>query len=334
MKTIGLTTPCAATGALRFWLALLFAAVMLCLANGAHAQSCTPITGSTTVSGDNYGSSQAYNIQLGNFAPGTCGDVTYVVNNNTAYPLRFILNSTTNNSVTLTASLVLEDGYTIPADVTVQPGQSFTATFEVNLPAAASAVTNAVGTLNYSVGRVYDQVWRYDDFDNACGTFPAADTVLASNPHAENSIADIEPDCYYSHVATFVNDLAYPVTVSFTGYSDSGTIAPYIAGTLCDTTNCGSEWTDGITLQPGQSSAPFTMLVGSPWFIGNESENTSGTFDFDWQVTQAGPAPQTPSPTTPAPIPALGDLTLALLALGMAGLGARRAGKHRRRRQP
>jgi|GEM_PF-2406594 len=330
----------AASGTFRFWLALLFAAVMLCLANGAHAQSCTPITGSTTVSGDNYGSSQAYHIQLGDFAPGTCGDVTYVINNNTAYPLRFMLNSTTSD-ITLTASLVLADGYTIPADITVQPGQSFTVTFEVSLPATASAITNAVGTLNYSVGRVYDQVWRDDDFDGICAPLPASSTVLASKPliyddvGSLQSLTGITPGCVYpSQVATFVNDLSYPITVSYVGYSDSGTIAPYISGTLCDSdlTNCGNEWTDSITLQPGQSSDPFTMVVGSPWFIGNESQNTVGTLAFEWRVTPlAGALTQTPT-SAPTPVPSLSDLALALLALGMAGFGTWRI--RRQHRQP
>jgi hypothetical protein len=326
---------------------LALAAILLGL--GAQAQAQTiPVSVNTDVQSADIGLAPPYQVILsGTYTAGTTLDVTWTITNTTGSAVILLPTSTAVNKITFTPAtaltLVSENipGANLvppvlmpPIDpavlgpVTVADGDFLTVTFQatVNTEVLVSAL------LGLSVGGVYDQDWNYDDFENICGSLvpglkPEDVVVLnASTPQFSKNVGNgVTPDCAYMQNATISNDLDYPITVTFAGYSDSGTIAPYISGTLCDWDDCKTQWTDGITLQPGDSSDEFTMLIGMPWYIADEARSTTGEFEFSWDIAPAGAPPPT---TKPTPIPALGHLALALLALGLAALGAQQARRY------
>jgi hypothetical protein len=304
--------------AFRFWLGSALAVILLGV--GAQAQAQTAVTGNLNVT--NYGNARTVTITLnsGNSAPGTIFDVNYTVTNATAYPLHF-MESYLSADISLTpGGLTLLGDQNLPdavKNVILQPGEFFTLSFQVEVTSAAN-VANARAQIYYTVGRVYDQVWNYDDFYNFCRTIPPAVVVNTSDPEFTTGIATgtggISPDYVCRQEASFHNDLPHPVTIHYMGYTDDGTIADYISGTLCDMAHCGNEWVDGITLQPGESTGPFTMLVGMPWYIGNESMSTTGTYTFMWRLESSLAAADdsaTTAPGVPVTIDALANDTLA-----------------------
>ena len=287
----------------RFCPGLALATILLGLEINAQAQSFTtvkPVTGASNIATTlDYGKDRSFTVtQSGSTPPGTLLDASYTITNATAYPMRFLLRNAAPGITLSSPNLVLQPGYTIPDDVTLQPNQSLTVSFQFGVPDTSIAVNNASATFSYGVSRVYDQVWNDDDFWYLCGWTDIPDVVLASNPQSGSGmgISGINPGCVYGQNATIHNDLSYPVTVSYAGYTGSGTIAPYLGGTL-------EGWADGITLQPGQSSDEFSMLVGMPWFIGNESRNTSGSFLFSWNVAAPPPVVKDDSATTQSGMP-------------------------------
>jgi len=161
-----------------------------------------------------------------------------------------------------------------------------------------------------------DQQFCESDYDYLCGDLLANSnvwTVTASAPDLAATISGVTPGCVYAQQLQITNDLSQPVTVSYAGYSDWGpdtvptdcpvlgsnvrpptagcSIAPFIAGALDD-------WApnEGITLQPGESTSIFNAYVGMPWFISNESINTTGAFQFSWQITPVDEPVTPPDP--------------------------------------
>ena len=331
-------------GILRFGFNIALAAVLLSAWGNAQAQynPPTPKTGSVSVT--SYGNTPTYPITLGNAVAGTLWDVTYTVTNNTIYPLRFT--QATTGFFVLTAGLTLASG-SPPSDITIDPGQSFTIAFQAGVPAGGAAVNNTRATVTYNVERVYDMVWRDGDFDEACAPLNTSSLLYASGngtTSGGNDLNSIIPGCVFGADTAFYNDLSVPVKITYVGFSADGTIAPYIFGTLCGINGAGNSpfyyepvaacapsenWpSGGITLQPGETSSPFGMMIGMPYWVGNASMNTSGTYAFQWNITPLGiTAP--PPPPAASSVPTMDawalDLSaLSLLTLGMMGVSTRR----------
>ena len=318
----------------RFWLGLALAAGLAGWGGAARAQAVVDVTLNSVVLPGYVGYNRNYTAAIGPVTAGTTLNVTWTFTNTGTQGVILLPNRTTATKITLapSASLTLlnEDvpGETLvpptgaypidPANlgpVTLLQGETLTVTFQVQVLANAA---NAQATLAYSVGGVYDQVWVDDDHLLNCGTW-SGQQILASDPRLAGSTADVLAgvwaDCRYTvNNAVFTNDLAYPVTVHYDGYADYGWIANYLGGTVKD-------WNGDITLDPGESSPPFTVMFGMPWYVGNETQGPPpGGFAFTWSVSRPLPPPAPPV----ASVPALGDWALALLALGLAGIGARR----------
>jgi len=320
----------------RFWLGLALAVGLAGWGGAARAQAVVDVTLHSSVLPGHVGYSRNYNAVIGAVTGGTTLNVTWTFTNTGTQGVILLPNRTSLAKITLnpSASLTLLNenvpGETLvppaasyPIDpsnlgpVTLLQGETMTVTFQVQVNAN---VANAQATISYSVGGVYDQVWVDDDHLINCGTW-SDEQILASDPKLAGSTADVlagvYPDCRYTlNNTVFTNDLAYPVTVHYDGYADYGWIANYLGGDV-------KNWNGDITLDPGESSPPFTVLFGMPWYVGNETEGPPpGGFAFTWSVSPVAP-PVPPAPPVAA-VPALGDWALALLALGLAGIGARR----------
>jgi hypothetical protein len=330
-------------GGLRRWLSLALVIFALGVFENAQAQQYThtvSIALSHSVTDDDYGTVGPYYIALDATPPGTLWDVTYTFTNNTVYPLRFI-ESLTNADIYFQSPYMVQVAASVPADITLQPGGSFTVTFQAGVPTTGVGIpaSSQAASIFYSVGRVWDQVWLDDDFDGFCSSPPAVISLpvsaLGRLTSGGESPDGIGPDCVYSQDARIVNNLNVPVTVSYAGYTDDGTLAPYISGELCNSSIpkfCNSSlpsppyWLGDITLAPGEASPVFRMIIGMPWYIGNESAHATGSYAFTWNVTPAS----APAPAAPTPIPALSPWALVLLVLGLAGVGGwriRRGGR-------
>jgi hypothetical protein len=152
-----------------------------------------------------------------------------------------------------------------------------------------------------------DQKFCDGDYDKICGYFysEALKTEIIDdhdkNPEFSLVTETMSPDCVYAQQLVFTNGLTFPVTITYLGYADWGpgtvpgncpelgsqpavetvpegcSIAPFIAGALN-----GWASNEGMTLQPGESTAPFYAYVGMPWFVGNESIRSVGFSRFTW----------------------------------------------------
>ena len=328
-----------------FWSGLALAAALTGWGAAAQAQTTVAVSLNSSVLPGHVGYGRSYTAPIGDVTAGTTLDVTWTFTNTA--PQAVILLPNRSGSATrivlgpsTSLRLLSEDvpgsdlvppvgAYPIdPAHlgpVTLPPGGAMTVTFKAEVTAATS---KAQATLAYSVGGVYDQVWVDEDSLVNCGAWDDEE-ILASAPTLAGSTEDVlkgvQPDCRYTLGDTvFTNDLPFAVKVRYEGYAGSGWMANYIGGAVED-------WEGDITLEPGESSAPFTVLFGMPWYIGNESRGLPpGGFAFTWSVAPLTPiTPVTTGATLPgaAPaiaVPALGAWALGLLALGLAGIGARR----------
>jgi hypothetical protein len=314
------------------WLA---AVALLGWGAAAQGQASVDVSVNTDVLPGDIGRGQSYTVALGAVAAGTTLNVTWTFTNTTLQAVILLPNrsgSATRIRLTPAArlSLIGENvpgaalvppvgAYPIdPADlgpVTVPPGGAMTVTFQ-----AQSSVNlgSATASLSLSVGGVYDQAWVEGDSTLDCGTWSGQE-IFASDPQVTGStlnvLRNVEPGCRYTlEDAVFTNDLTYPVVVHYVGYEDSGWMADYISGAV-------TGWND-ITLDPNESSPPFTIMFGMPWYVGNESRGLPpGGFTFTWLPLRTGTIL---TPANAGPVPALGDGELALLALAVAGIGARR----------
>ncbi|MEU8539583.1 hypothetical protein AB0C52_06200 [Streptomyces sp. NPDC048717] len=104
-----------------------------------------------------------------------------------------------------------------------------------------------------------------------------------STPGADN----IQPGWRDSWTGVVVNHTNRPMEVFFEGLWLEGTIAPFI--------ELGFEGWHDVTLQPGESSAQFTIDAAMPPWVGNIAMGTSGTIHAAWEVVPVGP-PVPPEP--------------------------------------
>jgi hypothetical protein len=140
-------------------------------------------------------------------------------------------------------------------------------------------------------GHVYDS-WNADQYDpcaNDGSVYPITIDDSTADPLQTNQFgipsAIIPANCF-SQNAVITNNASAPVTLTYTGGFDNGTIADYIF-----------EWVDGwndITLNPGDSTPQFTFSVGMPWDVPNAGQGLAGKFWYEWGLKNSGSTPIPP----------------------------------------
>ncbi|MDR1032441.1 MAG: hypothetical protein LBL84_00300 [Candidatus Nomurabacteria bacterium] len=171
-----------------------------------------------------------------------------------------------------------------------------------NLMAAAAliALVGAVvatpdthaGTEWMNPNEVYDS-WNSNQYDPCANdgsvyTIKVDDSTTDSLQTNQFGIpsAIIPANCF-SQNAVITNGDSVPVTLTYTGGFDNGTIADYIF-----------EWVDGwddVTLAPGDSTPQFTFSVGMPWDVPNAGQDLAGRFWYEWKL-QADSITPPPTP--------------------------------------
>jgi hypothetical protein len=160
----------------------------------------------------------------------------------------------------------------------------------VALAVLASAITisppNALADTSWmKPGQVYDS-WNAAQYD-LCANDGSVSTIIvddtAVDPLQTNQFgvpsAIIPANCF-SQNTVITNNASVPVTLTYAGGFDNGTIADYIF-----------EWIDGwsdVTLDPGDSTPQFTFSVGMPWDVPNAGRDLAGKFWYEWELKKSG----------------------------------------------
>ena len=168
----------------------------------------------------------------------------------------------------------------------------YSVTVGVPLGGTAITATNTRVTVRVEVARQPPSEW--DDNDYNSGFMLGPFSINASAPQHSLGLTRIVSDLpaaageaalvsgrALGGYGSITNNFPYPVRVSFAGFQSSGTLSRFIVSDL-------SEWTDGLRLEPGQSTPNFFMAIGAPNTLGNEFRGTEATFQFAWTVTQVG----------------------------------------------
>ena len=176
----------------------------------------------------------------------------------------------------------LAAGATLPYSVTVG----------VPLGGTTITATNLRVTVRVEVARQPPSAWDNNDYNSGFTFGPFS--INASAPQNSLGFSRIVSDLVavtgeaalvsgraIGGNGSIVNNFAYPVRVSFTGFQSSGTLGRFIVSDL-------TGWTDNIRLEPGESTPTFFMAFGAPNTIGNEIRGTEATIQFVWAVTQVG----------------------------------------------
>lgn len=164
----------------------------------------------------------------------------------------------------------------------------------VGVPVGGTPITatNLRVTVRVEVARQPPSEW--DDNDYNSGFMLGPFSVNASAPQTSWGLTRLISDLTASPgdaaliagralgaYGSFTNNLPYPIRVNYAGFQTNGALARFVVSDLAD-------WTDGIRLEPGQSTPMFFMALGAPNTLGNEMRGTETTFQFAWTVTQVG----------------------------------------------
>ncbi|MFE4589188.1 hypothetical protein [Streptomyces laurentii] len=111
---------------------------------------------------------------------------------------------------------------------------------------------------------------------------------VAIPPITISTLEGVEPNWQGSWTGVVTNNTDQPMEVTFERLWIDGTIAPFI--------ELGFEGWQDVTLQPGESSAQFTITAMMPSWTGNAAQGTSGTLHAVWNVVPVGSPPIPPKP--------------------------------------
>lgn len=168
----------------------------------------------------------------------------------------------------------------------------FSVTAGVPIGGTPITATNTRVTVRMEVARKPPTTW--DDNDYLSGFMLGPFSINATSPQTSWGLNRLISDLpavagdaalisgrAFGSYGSIVNNFPYPVRVNFNGFQSSGTLSRFLVSDL-------SNWTDGIRLEPGQSTPSFLMRLGAPAMLGNEFRGTQATFQFAWTITQVG----------------------------------------------
>ena len=187
----------------------------------------------------------------------------------------------------VTSSTTTADGWVCDFGNLVAPGESFSYSVTIGVPIGGTAINNENYLIRLALEAAAPVEGVWDDSRFYTGALlNSPDDPLLINASAPSTDWDF-PDGMNSGIAyagralgaygRIVNDTDQPVILTFAGFEATGTLARFLLSDL-------DEWSEPVTVQPGESTGTFFMKLGSPESVGNESQQTTATIRFGWNA--------------------------------------------------